>query len=156
MASLYEELVSNLNQQIEYYKELLEISKEKTNVIVKNDIDSLSKINTVENMLVTRLEKIDKKNKEVISDIIMVTGKKVDKYTVKEVAKLLAKDEGDALVNLANNLVNVATEMKEVNEKNKLLVNTSLEFTEFSMNLYREVLDTNVKVTYDNNGKIDH
>ncbi len=156
MASLYEELVSNLSQQIEYYNELLQISTEKTKVIVANDIESLSKINTVENMLVVRLEKLDKKNREVINDIIMVTGKKVDKISVKGVAAVLANEEGAELNRLADDLIDVATKMKEVNDKNKLLVDTSIEYSEFSMNLYRELLDTNVKVTYDNNGKIEH
>ncbi len=156
MASLYEELVSNLKQQIEYYDELLQISTEKTKVIVANDIESLSKINTVENMLVVRLEKLDKKNREVISDIIMVTGKKVDKLTVKGISTLLSKDEGAVLNKLADELVDVATRMKEVNDKNKILVDTSIEYSDFSMNVYRELLDKNVKVTYDNNGKIDN
>ncbi len=156
MASLYEELVSNLKQQIEYYDELLQISSEKTKVIVANDIESLSKINTVENMLVVRLEKLDKKNREVISDIIMVTGKKVDKLTVKAIATVLSNDEGAELVKLADELVDVATRMKEVNEKNKVLVDTSIEYSDFSLNVYRELLDKNVKVTYDNNGKIDN
>ncbi len=156
MASLYEDLVSNLKQQIEYYEELLQISTEKTKVIVANDIESLSKINTVENMLVVRLEKLDKKNREVISDIIMVTGRKVDKLTVKSIATVLSKDEGAALEKLADELVDVATRMKEVNDKNKLLVDTSIEYSNFSMNVYRELLDKNVKVTYDNNGKIDN
>ncbi len=156
MASLYEELVSNLKEQIEYYNELLQISTEKTKVIVSNDIESLSKINTVENMLVVRLEKLDKKNREVIGDIIMVTGKKVDKFSVKGIVPILSKEEGKALEKLADELVDSATKMKEVNEKNKVLVNTSLEYSDFSMNLYRELYDTNVKVTYDNNGKIEH
>ncbi len=156
MASLYEELVSNLNNQVEYYNELLQISTEKTKVIVANDIESLSKINTVENMLVVRLEKLDKKNREVIDDIMMVTGKKLDKLSVKSVATLLAKEEEAELIRLSDELIDVATKMKEVNDKNKVLIDTSLEYSEFSMNMYRELLDTNVKVTYDNNGKIEH
>ncbi len=156
MASLYEELVSNMKEQIEYYNELLQISTEKTSVIINNDIESLSKINTVENMLVVRLERLDKKNKEVISDIIMVTGKKVDRVSVKAIVPILSEEEGKALEKLADDLISSATKMKEINEKNKELVNTSLQFSDFSMNLYRELYDTNVKVTYDNNGKIDH
>ncbi len=155
MASLYEELVSNLNEQLEYYGELVAIGAEKTGVIVANDIESLSKINTVENMLVVRLEKLDKKNREILKDIIMVTGKKIDNVTVKNVAALLSNEEGTEIEGLTQKLYDVATQMKEVNEKNKLLVDTSLEYADFSMNVYREVFDTDVKVTYDKNGKID-
>ncbi len=156
MASLYEELVSNLNEQLEYYGELSAIALEKTGVIVANDIESLSKINTVENMLVVRLEKLDKKNKEILDDILMVTGKQIDKVTVRNVAKLLSNEEGAELERLTQELYNVATTMKETNEKNKVLVDTSLEYAEFSMNVYREVFDTDVKVTYDKNGKINN
>ncbi len=156
MASLYEELVSNLNEQLEYYSELAAIGLEKTGVIVKNDVESLSKINTVENMLVVRLEKLDKKNREILNDIIMVTGKQIDKVTVKNVAKLLSNEEGAELERLTQKLYDVATEMKETNEKNKILVDTSLEYADFSMNVLREVYDTEVKVTYDKNGKINN
>ncbi len=156
MASLYEELVSNLNEQLEYYSELSAIALEKTTVIVKNDIESLSKINQVENMLVVRLEKLDKKNKEILDDILMVTGKKIDKVTVRNVAKVLSSEEGAELEKLTQELYDVATQMKETNEKNKVLVDTSLEYADFSMNVYREVFDTDVKVTYDKNGKINN
>lgn len=155
MASIYEELVSNLNEQVEYYNELLQISTEKTNIIINNDLDSLSKINTVENMLVVRLEKLDKKNTELLNDILMVTGKQVDKVSVKNVASILSSEEGSALEKLADELIDVATQMKEVNDKNKLLVDTSLEYAEFSMNVYREIYDKDVKVTYGSNGKIE-
>ncbi len=156
MASLYEELVSNLNEQLEYYSELSAIALEKTAVIVKNDIESLSKINTVENMLVVRLEKLDKKNSEILNDILMVTGKQIDKVTVRNVAKILSSEEGAELERLTQELYNVAIQMKETNEKNKILVDTSLEYAEFSMNVLREVYDTDVKVTYDKNGKINN
>ncbi len=156
MASLYDELVSNLNEQLEYYGELSAIALEKTSVVVKNDIDSLSKINTVENMLVVRLEKLDKKNKEILNDILMVTGKKLDKVTVRNIAKLLSNEEGAELERLTKELYEVATQMKEINEKNRILVDTSLEFADFSMNVYREVYDTEIKVTYDKDGKINN
>ncbi len=156
MASLYDELVSNLKEQFEYYGELTAIGKEKTSIIINNDIESLAKINQVENMLVVRLEKLDKKNSEILNDIIMVTGKQIDNVTVKNVASLLSNEEGAELERLTQQLFEVATEMKEVNEKNKILVDTSLEFADFSLNVYRQVYDTDVKVTYDKNGKIDN
>lgn len=149
MATLYEELVSNLKQQYEYYNELLQISTEKTNIIVNNDTESLAKINTVENMLVVRLEKLDKKNREVLKDIIMVTGKKVDRVSVKSVSTLLSDKEAKELEVLSQNLVDVATKMKLINDKNKILVSTSLEYAEVSMNAYRELYDRDVSVTYD-------
>ncbi len=154
MASLYDELVSNLKEQIEYYDELLSISSEKTQVIASNDIETLAKINTVENMLVVRLEKLDKKISETLSDIVMVTGKKVEKVSVKNVAKLVSSEEGAELEGLADQIVGIATDIKEINDKNKLLVDTSLEYAEFSMNLFRNILDPNTNVTYDKNGNM--
>ncbi len=156
MATLYEELVSNLNEQLGYYEELKAISEEKTNVIVKNNIDDLTKINTVENMLIVRLEKLDKKNKDILNDIIMVTGKKVDRVSVKCVAQLLSSEEGTELENVADKIIEAVQELKNVNEKNKLLVNTSLEYAEYTMNVYRDIFDTSIQVTYDKNGKIDN
>lgn len=150
MATLYEELVENLKEQYEYYNELLEISTEKTNVIVNNDTESLTKINTVENMLVGRLEKLDKKNREILDDIVMVTGKKLDKVSVKTVATLLSDEESKELDTLTKELVDVATKMKLINDKNKILVSTSLEYTEVSMNVFRQMHDNGVDVTYEN------
>lgn len=154
MASLYDELVSNLNEQIGYYNELFSISREKTQVIIKNDIENLGKINTVENMLVVRLEKLDKKTTETMKSIVMVTGKELERITVKNVAKLLSSTEGAELEELANKIYNVMIDIKEVNSKNKILVDTSLEYAEFSMNIYRNMLDPNISVTYDKNGNM--
>ena len=44
MAGLIEELMNILERENEEYQKLLEISKVKTGVIIKNDIQELSKI----------------------------------------------------------------------------------------------------------------
>ena len=55
MAGLIEELMNILERENEEYQKLLEISKVKTGVIIKNDIQELSKIIEEEQAVVGRI-----------------------------------------------------------------------------------------------------
>lgn len=141
MATLLEELKSVLNDELQYYMELNIISKEKKNVIVANNIEDLSKINAVENMLVSRIQKLGIKRDEIVQDMAIVLNKNKDTITIMDIA-LAMKDESDKeeLTKLVDDIVNEVDELKQQNVINKELIELSQEYIQFTMNVIQTTM----------------
>lgn len=136
MASLIDELVGILEQEYESYQQLLPIAMEKTQVIVKNDINALQEITAKEQLVVDRINSMERKRNEVMSNIKTVLGKKAETMKLASLIQLLEKQpkEQKALSKVRDNLKSAVIQLTEVNDRNKTLIQQSLEMIEFNMN----------------------
>ena len=76
MASLIEELIMVLGDEEKLYGEIIPIAEKKTQIIVNNDLQSLTGITDEEQKLVGKISKLEKKRQEVIRNIGIVMNKK--------------------------------------------------------------------------------
>ena len=65
MAGLIDELIVVLDEMNDLYEQLIKSGKDKLEVIIKNNIEELQKINADENVLVGKTLKLDKKREEL-------------------------------------------------------------------------------------------
>ena len=72
MASVMQELISILEEEQQIYERLLPIVSEKTNVIIKNNLESLQRITEQEQLAVDEITVLEKKRSEVILNIAVV------------------------------------------------------------------------------------
>ena len=153
MASLIDELISILTEENKEYQDLVILSHEKTNVIVKGDIDYLKQITEVEQNFIARITKLEKKRTEVVKDIGTVLCKDPEELTVKVIIDLL-KGQDDARTRLASvydELRITLKNMTTVNELNKNLVNQSLELVQFDLNLLQNAYQEPEMANYSQN-----
>jgi len=153
VASLIDELILVLTQENNEYKDLVLLSHEKTQVIVKGDIEKLQQITDVEQNYITKLNKLEKKRTEVINDIATVLCKNPDELTVKAIADLLSgqPQEREKLCAIHDELKMTLNNMVTVNDLNKNLVNQSLEMIEFDMNLVKSIYQEPETANYSKN-----
>ena len=136
MASLIEELIGALNEEYETYNQLIPIAREKTQIIVKNDMKTLQEITEKEQQVVDRINVLEHKRNDVMFNIQTVLGKKSGKLNLKTLVSLLDKqpNEQKALSVLHDNLKDTIQKLVEANNRNKSLIQQSLEMIEFNMN----------------------
>ncbi len=136
MASLIDELVNILEQEYESYQQLLPIAMEKTQVIVRNDINALQDITAREQLMIDRIHSMERKRSEVMVNIKTVLGKKAVTLNLTSLIQLLDKQpkEQRALSEIRDNLKQAVQRLGEVNDRNKVLIQQSLEMIEFNMN----------------------
>lgn len=139
MASLIDELVEVLDKENSEYMTLIDLSTEKTSTIVKNDIEELQRIVTQEQLIVDRINALEKKREETVGDICKVLHVDSDVLTVKVLIDLLKKQpaEQKKLQSVHTKLKKTLDKMVRVNENNKALINQSMEILEFEMNLIK-------------------
>lgn len=137
MASLIDELVTTLEQENSEYEGLLELGLEKTGIIIRNDIDGLSRMVEKEQLVVDRIIVLEKKRTQVSQDIAEVLNKDVKTLTLTRLIELLSSQtkERDALVSVHDRLSLTMKRMTEVNERNNALLAEAMEMLQFEMNL---------------------
>lgn len=141
MASLIDELINVLEQENKEYEGLLELGLEKTGIIVRNEVDELSRMVEKEQLVVDRIIVLEKKRTEVSEDIANVLNKDVKTLTLTRLIGLLGSQvkERDALVSVHDRLSSTMRRMVEINERNKALLAESMEMLQFEMNVVQSM-----------------
>lgn len=137
MASLMENLIQVLEQESEEYEGLLSLSQKKTPIIVSSDLEKLQKITDDEQVIVSRINQLEKKRTEVVADIANVLNRDVDTLKLANLIEMLAARpvEQAKLTEAHDSLQKSVYGLKRVNEQNRELLTNALEMIEFEMNL---------------------
>ena len=137
MASLTEELINVLTAEQDVYQELIPISEQKTKVIIQNDLKSLQEITEREQQAVERLNVLERRREEVVVNMGTVLNRDPRTLKLKNMVKLLEKrpEEQKQLAELHDSLTASIKRLSDINERNKVLINQSLEMIQFEMNL---------------------
>ncbi len=135
MASLIDELIDTLEKEYDIYQELIPIANQKTQVILINDLDSLQEITNKEQTAIDQISILERKRETIMVNIKTVISRKED-LTIKSLVDLLANQpkEQKALSIIRDKLRNTILTFDEVNNRNKSLIQQSLEMIEFNMN----------------------
>ena len=138
MAGMMDQLVEILSEQTERYEELLGLAKEKRDVIINNDVESLQKINHLENLVISQNQRLEKKRQALVADMALVLNQKEDDLTLTKMIELMeGKEEKAPLEKAHDSIKAVLDELKEINQLNGELIQNALDYIEFSTNLMR-------------------
>lgn len=134
-----ETLMDVLDKENAEYEKLVELSKEKTPVIVVGDIKKLQEIVDKEQPIVDVISKLEHEREEVLKDIGIVLDKDVTALKLKNIVHLLKgqPQEQHKLALIHDKLSSTVKTMAAINENNKMLLEHSLEMVEFEINLYQ-------------------
>jgi flagellar biosynthesis/type III secretory pathway chaperone len=136
VASLIDELIGILESEYEIYQQLVPISEEKTQVIVKNDLTSLQRITGEEQLAVDKINTLERRRETVMVNIRTVINKKSGEFNLRTLIGLMDRQpkEQKALSIIHDNLKRIIQRLVEVNNRNRSLIQQSLEMIEFNMN----------------------
>lgn len=141
MASLMENLMDVLEKECVAYEELLGLSMQKTPVIVAGNLEELTRITDEEQLVVGRINRLEKERMQVMKDIANVMNKDVNQLKLVGLIQMLESrpQESQRLSQIHDSLKAVTANMQRVNEQNKELLKNALEMVEFDMNLLQAV-----------------
>lgn len=141
MASLMEELLDVLGKEDKAFKQLLDITSRKTQIIVQNDISALQQITDEEQNVMNHINGLDRKRETVTRDIADVINKDVETLKLSTLADLLKNqpEERDRLNSLIDGLSTTVRQIRRINEQNSELIKHSLEMVEFDLNMIKSM-----------------
>ena len=141
MASLMETLIEVLEKENLEYGNLLALSMKKTPVIVSDDIKVLAEITDEEQIIVSRINHLDKQRIDAVNDIANVLNKDVTKLKIADLIKMLAArpQEQAELASVFDELRRNVQAVKRVNEQNRALIESALEMVQFNMQVLQSM-----------------
>ena len=136
MASLIEELISTLDLENKEYEQLLQLSKEKTQIIIEGDVGKLNEIVALEQVHTDKIAALEGRRTEVVTDIATVLNKDVETLTVRSITELLKGQDKEqkALAAVHDKLKLTLNDMVVINDIKKQLIEESLELINFNIN----------------------
>ena len=154
MASLIDTLIDVLDKENTEYETLLELSMEKTGIIVEGNVTALNDIIVKEQRVVEKITALEKRRIEVTNDIAIVLNRKPDTLTLEHLAELLAgqKAESTALRRIHDKLKTTLGNMVRVNDSNKQLLQESIDMADFEINIMQSLRQAPATANYSDSG----
>lgn len=137
MASLMEELLDTLEKENAEYENLLALSMKKTPVIVSADLEQLQQITDEEQEIVSRINRLDHVREDCMKQIAGVINKDVNELTLGMVVDIFKRKpvEHKKLADVYDRLKDTVSQMARINNRNRELIQNSLELVQFDMNM---------------------
>ncbi|MCL2217903.1 MAG: flagellar protein FlgN [Defluviitaleaceae bacterium] len=141
MAGMITQLVAVMKEQIERHTELYGLSLEEKDAIVHNDIDQLQKLVNLKNMVISQNNRLEKQRVSLVGDIAEVLGLPDKDLSLSQLIELMAgKPEEEELKEVGMQLRDIVEKLKEINDLNRELLDSAIEFVEYSLNALRSTI----------------
>lgn len=137
------ELINILERETEIYEELLKISKDKTDIIVKGKVTDLENITKVEQNFALDIERLEALREKVIKNLADDIGINHSNLTISKLIKYLDKENAQELEKCKENLLGIINEIKNINDLNAKLIQNSIDYINFSINLLASIPEAN-------------
>lgn len=133
-----QELIKAMDVLADLHGELLTVSSAKREVLVRNEVDQLNQIVSREGKLIRLIGEADQQRIKAMSDYLLRRGYHYDsRITVSNLIKLVFKsEEKQQLLQAHQRLVAILAELKKVNELNNQLIQQSLSFIDYTLDLF--------------------
>ena len=141
MASLIDNIVTILNRENEEYTVLVGLSREKTPVIIKGDLDALNAVTEKEQEVVARIQRLERDRISTMKDIAEVTNRKQEELKLADLIEMMNNRpaEQKKLREVHDRLKTTMKNMVTVNDQNRVLLKNSLDMVQFEMNLLQSM-----------------
>ena len=145
-------LVNVLKQEAAIYEELLAMSKDKTDVIVKGKIQELEQMVKSEQEYILKLSGFESQREALVDRLSDIKDTKAEELTISAITQMFAGKEAEELLNVQQKLMETIKSLSETNELNEKLIQSSLEYINFTISLMTTAGDDDN--SYDTNASI--
>lgn len=128
-------VIDILTKEHGYYKDLFELSKSKKTIIVEGKVAELDKMVKLEQNMIFNIGQLERKREEEVSKLCQVLGINSTEITITDLAKVLQPELKNKLEDIQDKLKQIFSELKTVNDINGQLIEQSLEYIDYSINL---------------------
>lgn len=152
MNNLINQLILILQEEKKIYDSLLHISKNKTEIVVGGRINELENLIKIEQDLIVQVGKKEAGREDLMNNIIDEFKISEHEVSISTLYKYLDTENSNRVQNIQNEILKTLNELKETNKVNSRLIKQSLDYVEFSMNVFQGIKP--LGNDYQNQGKI--
>lgn len=145
------DFIALLTKEYEQYCRLKEKAELKQKAIIENDIEKLATIVAEEQELINLIDNLEVERQDYLVRIAEENKLKGKHISFNILVDLLPAEKKKELQVLRQDFLEVLTELQQINETNRLLIQDSLQINKFSLELIRQVVGKDT--TYSKPGK---
>ncbi|MDQ2085106.1 flagellar protein FlgN [Herbivorax sp. ANBcel31] len=146
-------LIDVLNEESRIYENILQISKDKTDVIIGGKVSELDEMTKLEQSFVIKIGKLEILRENCIEEISNQLNIKSSELTVSELSEHLNEENSKKLIDYKEKIGNILTELKDINDLNSRLIKNSIDYIDFSLNILSSATESNNN--YGDNGEVN-
>ena len=148
-----ENLIDVLDRENAAYERVAVLAESKTSAIVAGDIENLGKIMEEEQEIVGKIQGMEKQRDKFLADIANVVNRDVETLKLIDLIQMLDKmpDQQQKLEAVQKRLGATITSLREVNDKNQMLLTDRLEMVDFNLNMIRAMKSAPQTANYSKN-----
>lgn len=147
-------LLEILGNQEKVYNDLLNISKNKTDIIIEGKVQELENATKVEQTLILKMSDLEHQLENNVNGLVDELTIKEKNVTISILLKYIKGNEKKKLEELRDRITNVISELEHANQLNSNLIQNSLEYINFSINLYSNA-NADGSGNYQNDGEVN-
>lgn len=138
-------LCRNLREIIVTNKHILQLATEKKEILIAGNIDALARIVQQESELIKTMSKLESERQHLVNNIIQQYDMQQDEVRLSDLlAQIPSSTEKEELSQLFIELSVILSEIHSLNELNQQLIENSLEFVNYSIDLFTDPADEQV------------
>jgi flagellar biosynthesis/type III secretory pathway chaperone len=128
-------VIDILKKEHSYYKDMLELSKSKKRIVIEGKVAELDKIVKLEQNMIFNIGQLEKKREEEVTKLCGILNLNSSQVTMSELGKGLKPELKKELEDIQDKLQETFSELKTVNDVNGQLIEQSLDYIDYSINL---------------------
>ena len=140
MDKLVEQLVLILENELAIYEKINQLAEEKKGTIIDGKVKELELLTEKEQTFTRSLIKLETLRSKTVDQLMQKYGL-VEIENVTDLIEYMGAEGKAAVSNMKNQILGVVDELQSKNDKNKILIEQSLEFIDFNMELLTAVGD---------------
>ncbi len=145
MEALWEKLIDILEEEGRLYRDILDLSRHKTDTIVEGKVATLEQLTGVEHKMVMNAGRLEQQREEIVNELAGNLDIQPEQLNFTLVIEKTGEELRDRFTNYRDEIALTLKELKEVNDLNSHLIEKSLEYIDFSINL---ISGTSSELTY--------
>ncbi len=149
--NLHLELIDHLTKELKFYLELEKVLIEEKNAISNFEYEKLNELNIKKEGILLNIIEIKNQRNQLIEKICREFRINPDEFNLSFLIDISSNKLKKRYKNLKNDLTSIAEKIKSINEVNKYVLETSLNFIQKSLQLLNQNVNPS---TYSNYGKI--
>ena len=132
---MWQPLLQSMDQTMALYRNMLEMSEQKKNVLVQGKPGDLEAVNRREEVMIFEANALEHRRAKATADLVNALGLSDAQPSLKDLAAVAEPEVAERLQTLRREFGSVLRELSRRNEVNAKLTEQALAFVNFNMNL---------------------
>lgn len=132
-----QDVILQLERLYELHVQLLELAREKKDVLIRSDVDRLMEIVTLETRIMKQVPSLEQSWRDAVLAFLREKGVASGQMiTMSELAKLVFQvDQKSSLLDMQGKLQRTLKDLQELNALNQSLIEHSLQYVNYNLSL---------------------